>query len=92
MQRRFRVRLHGLRWYLNPANDLYDSTTDPTINAHALELFYQDKEMWKPFTWTHPHIGELTVRFAAPVSVPAASPNSDGRILEPLEITLVEGP
>jgi hypothetical protein len=91
MQRRFRVRLHGLKWYLNDVDDTYDSTTDPTHNARAVELFYEAHEMWNPFTWTHPHLGSLTVRFAAPVNVPAAPPGGDG-LLEPLEVTLVEGP
>src|SRR5690349_10079172 len=88
MQRRFRVNLHGLRWYLNN-DDTYDSTTNPTFNARALELFYEAHEQWKTFEWDHPHFGTMEVKFAAPVNVPAAPKGNDG-MLEPLEITLVE--
>lgn len=88
MQRRFRVRLHGLRWYLN-TDDTYDATTNPTFNARALELFYEEHEQWKTFQWNHPHLGLLQVKFAAPVNVPAAPAGNDG-MLEALEINLVE--
>jgi hypothetical protein len=89
-QRRFKVTLHGMKWFLNSATGVYDSTTTPTINARALELFYQAHEGWDPFLWQHPHIATpLTVRFGAPVVVPEALPNSGGRCA-PLEINLIE--
>lgn len=88
IQRAFRVRLHGLRWYLN-TDGTYDKTTNPTINAAALEEFYSTYEQWAPFTWVHPHLGLLTVKFNAPLAVPAGQVNAGG-LLEPLEIMLVE--
>src|SRR5687767_11090127 len=87
-QRKFRVKLFGLKWFLDEATEQYDAVTSPDINARALELFYEEHETWKPFLWTHPHLGELTVRFASAVEVPPAPPNSGG-LLEPLEITLI---
>lgn len=87
-QRKFRVKLFGLRWFLDDIDDTYDDDTLPTINARALEEFYARHETWAPFNWTHPHLGPLVVRFAAPVTVPAATANSGG-LLEPLEITLI---
>lgn len=90
MQRKFRVKLFGLRWYL-ASDDTYDTTTDPTHNAKLLEDFYFDHEMWDTFTWDHPHLGTLTVRFAEPVTVPPGIENGNGW-LEPLEIVLAEGP
>ena len=87
-QRKFKVVLHGLRWYVNPTTGLYDSTTNPSINARALELFYEDHETWNPFTWVHPHLGSMTCRFSDTVSVPEGIPNSNG-LLNPLEITLI---
>lgn len=88
-QRKFKLTLHGLRWFLN-ANGTYDETTSATSNARVLEKFYQTNGTWDTFTWAHPHLGvTLTCRFASPVTVPAALVNSNG-ILEPLEITLVE--
>jgi hypothetical protein len=68
---------------------LYNSTTDPQRNARALELFYDTHEQWDPFVYTHPHLGRLWVRFAAPVNVPAAAPNSGG-LIEAFEIELVD--
>lgn len=88
-QRKFKVTLHGLSWYLNAATNLYDSTTNPTKNARALELFYQTHQTWKSFNWTHPHLGLLVCKFAQKVEVPAAIPDSGG-FIEPLTITLVE--
>lgn len=86
-QKKFRVMLHGLRWYLQ-SNGLFDTTTDLTHNARVLELFYEQNGTWDSFTWAHQHLGSLTVRFAAPVVVPAALPNSGG-LIDPVEITLV---
>lgn len=88
MQRRFRLVVHGLRWYLN-TDDTYDATTNPTINARALENFYSAHEMWDPFIFPHPHLGNLVVKFAAPLNVPAGQKDGGG-LLEPLEIMLVE--
>lgn len=87
-QRKFKVTLHGLRWFLDPDTDLYDSFTEPDINAHNLELFYSRHETWNPFNWTHPHLGPLVVRFAAPVSVPKGKENSGG-FIDAFEITLI---
>lgn len=87
-RRKFKITLHGLTWYLLP-NGLYDEVTDPTHNARLLEKFYQAHEKWREFDWTHPHIGMLVVKFAAPVNVPAAIPNSGG-LVSALEVTLIE--
>lgn len=86
-QAKWKVMLYGLRWYLQ-SNGTFDSTTDPTHNARALEIFYQNNQTWDSFTWSHPHIGSLTVRFAAPVVIPAAEPNSGG-LIAPVEINLI---
>lgn len=86
-QKKFRVMLHGLRWYLN--NDgTYDATTEVTTNAKALEEFYEAHETWRPFNWVHPHLGSIVCRFAAPVNIGAAISNSGG-FLDPVEITLI---
>lgn len=86
-QRRFKLTLYGLQWYLAP-NGLYDATTNVNFNAHALELFYRDHEIWRPFDWTHPHFGPMVCKFDAPVIVPAAMPNSNG-LIESMEIQMV---
>lgn len=83
----FRINLYGLEWYIDPATGLYDSTTDPTHNARALELFYQTHELWAPFNWTHPHLGPMVVRFKSPVEIPAGQ--ATGVIEKPVEIMLI---
>lgn len=88
-QRRFRVRLHGLKWYLDPATDVYEPDIDPPFNARRLEEFYEEHQTWKPFDFYHPHLGLLTVKFAAPVMVPAA-PVGSGGWLDAVEVTLAE--
>ena len=88
-QRRFRLQLYGLRWYLD-ANDLFDYATNPQFNANALERFYAEHLTWKPFDYQHPHIaGLISCRFAAAVQVPKGVVNSGGEI-EVVEVTLVE--
>lgn len=89
-QRKFRVKLFGLRWYLDTAGSLseYNTTTDPLHNAARLEEFYSQHEMWLPFDYTHPHRGPMLCRFATPLIVPEGIPNSGG-LIEPLEVTLI---
>lgn len=88
-QRQFKLTLNGLHWYLTGTGG-YDAATNPGFNARRLELFYEEHENWKTFTYTHPHLGEtIECRFANVVNVPKALPNSGG-FIEPLEVTLVE--
>lgn len=88
-QKRFKVTLHGLRWYTD-GNGYYDATTNANFNARALELFYESHQTWSPFFWTHQHLGStpLLVRFMSQLIVPAA-PAGSGGWLDPLEMTLV---
>lgn len=87
-QRKFRVTLHGLRWYLNP-NGTFDTATNPSVNARLLELFYQANQTWDNFSWSHPHLGAIQVRFGEPVAVPPGR-DSSGGLVEELEVVLVE--
>ena len=86
--RKFKVKLQGLRWYLQ-SGGYYDKDTNPAYNAHRLEKFYQRHQQYKPFRWFHQHLGLIEVRFAAPVELPAGIENSGG-LLEAYEITLIE--
>lgn len=90
-QRKFKVMLHGLHWYLNSADSRYDVVTDPDNNARLLELFYEEHEMWKPFLWVHPHLNyePIECRFQSPVNVPAGLSNSNG-LIQAFEINFVE--
>jgi hypothetical protein len=88
LQRKFKVTLVGLRWYLNTAGTALDVTTDPTLNAGRLEQFFQTNRLWDNFTYAHEYLGNMTCRFATPVLVPKALPDSAGRIGS-LEVTLV---
>ena len=85
LQRKFKVTLSGLVWYLGSG---LDTTTDPSHNAGRLEQFYQANRLWDSFTYTHEFYGDLTCRFAAQVLIPKALPDSGG-LLVPLEITLI---
>ena len=84
---RYKIQLHGLKWYLDPITGLYDSLSNPTYNARALELFYQANRMWDSFAWTHPHLGLLQVQFAEKLNIPAAPANGGGN-LAPVEVQL----
>lgn len=86
-QKSFSVKLGGLRWYLN-ADGSYDAATNALFNARRLELFYETHGTWDTFTWQHPHLGLLTVRFKEPVEVPEGIPNSGG-LVDAFDIQLV---
>lgn len=89
-QRRFKVVLHGLRWYLNGTTGYFDTTTAPTLNARLLEEFYSRHETWQEFNWYHPHLNTtFLVKFANPVIVPPGAVNSGG-FIEPLEVMFIE--
>lgn len=87
-QRKMKITLHGLRWYLDEDTGLYDTTTNPEFNARVLEKFYEVHETWSPFLIEHQHFGTMTVRFASPLTVPAGDMNSGGRI-KPVEVMLI---
>lgn len=87
-QRRFRLKLYGLRWYLDPVTDFYDATINPNFNANNLEQFYSRHQTWNPFSFTHPHLGALTVRFAQAVQVPPSPEGSNGW-LEAVEVMMI---
>lgn len=87
-QRRFKVTLHGLRWYLN-SDGSFDTWTNVTGNARSLELFYQANGVWDNFYWTHPHLGTLRCRFSSPLQLPPGVPGSNG-LLEAVEVNLIE--
>jgi hypothetical protein len=88
-QRRFRITLYGLKWFLDPETDEYDIVEEPEFNARLLELFYQAHETWNPFIFPHPHLGDIVVRFLSPVSVPKGIKDGGG-LIDAFEITLVE--
>ena len=86
--KQFKVMLYGLKWYLN-TDGTFDSTTDPTHNARALELFYQANRSWDNFTWVHPHLGTQQVRFSQKLNIPAGMRNAGGN-LGPVEVNFVQ--
>jgi len=87
-QKRFSVMLHGLRWYTNKTTGLFDTATNPTVNARVLEMFYEAHQNWDPFLWTHPHLGQLTCRFNTAVQIPPGKENSGG-FIDAFEIQLI---
>jgi len=87
-QRKIKLTLYGLRWYLDSTTGRYDYTTNAKFNARALERFYEAHETWSPFTLPHQHFGDMTVRFASPLTVPAAIANSGG-FIAPVEVNFI---
>ena len=87
-RRKFKLTVSGMRWIMNSTQDALDVATNPTLNAGRLLQFWQDNLMWDTFTYDHEYLGTITCRFAAPVSVPKAIPNSNGLVPD-FDITLV---
>lgn len=81
----FKVTLHGLRWRMG--SGVLDVTTEPTLNAGRLRAFYIQNRMSGTFQLAHEYLGNITCRFAKPVSIPAAIPNSNG-LIDAFEVTL----
>lgn len=87
-QKKFKVTLYGMHWYLDPLTDLFDLTMKPTLNARLLELFYERNGVWNPFNWHHPHLGDLVVKFDSAVTIPEAQSNSGG-LIDKFDVTMV---
>ncbi len=81
----FKVTLHGLRWIMG--SGVLNVTTEPERNAGRLRAFYIENRMNGTFTLNHEYLGAITCRFAKPVSIPAAIPNSNG-LIDAFEVTL----
>lgn len=71
-------------WYLS-----LSSRTPAHLSLTLLEKFYQDVGMYKPFKYIHPIYGKLTVRFAAPLNIPAPTPGGRGSV-QGLTLQLIE--
>lgn len=83
----FKVTLHGLKWFLQ-ANDLYDNTSSPTVNARRFEEFVKTNGLWDNFVFPHPHLGSINCRFKVLPLIPRAEPNSNG-LIPAFEVELV---
>lgn len=86
--RKFRLTLHGMRWYLQ-GNGLFDVTTNPSFNARRLEAFYEANGTWDNFAYAHPHFGTMQCRFASAVSIPEGLPNSGG-LIDGFQVELIQ--
>ncbi|MBC2806655.1 hypothetical protein ACCS91_33470 [Rhizobium ruizarguesonis] len=64
-----------MKFFTDGAGQVED-TTQPKINIHRLELFYNRHRLWKRFTLPLPGHGSLSVRFAKPLEYAVAK---DGR-------------
>jgi len=75
---KFKLSLSGMRWVLAGAQ--LDISTDAPINAGRLLMFYRENRKYGKFFYDHEFLGTLECRFAEPVQIPAALPNSNGLI------------
>ena len=75
-----------MRWYIS--NGALDVTTNPTLNAGRLLTFYQTNRRFGTFTYAHEYLGTITCRFAEPLTVPEALPNSAG-LIDTIEVNLI---
>jgi len=68
-QRIFKLKFNALK-YFTYSNGTIDRTFMPALNMGALELFYQQHEMWKDFIYPHPVYGNVVAKFHRPLVVP----------------------
>lgn len=87
-RRKFTLTISGMHWRLNEAKTQLDMDIDPLHNAGRLLEFYQKNRRWDTFQYPHEYLGLILCRFAEPLSIPAALPNSSGLIAD-FQTTLV---
>lgn len=87
-RRKFRLVMSGMHWRMNKVQTGLDLANDPQTNAGRLMSFWLTHRKHTPFTYNHEYLGPITVRFADPVQIPKAIPNSAGLIPD-FEVMLI---
>ena len=85
---KFKLTMSGMYWHMLDGQTGLDLYRDPQHNAGLLLEFYRQNRRWDTFSYPHEFYGNMLCRFAAPVQIPKAIPNSNGLITD-FEITLV---
>lgn len=83
----FKLTMGGMRW--RKSGGSLDVSTDPLLNAGRLLFFYKQNRRHGVFTYAHEYLGTINCRFAAPVVIPKALPNSNGLIAD-FELSLIQ--
>jgi hypothetical protein len=92
MQRTFILSFTAMVLYPVPGSpDVVSATVNATKNMRALEVFYEAHETWDPFTYPHPVLGNVVVKFAQPLASPKPIEGGMGAT-EGFEIQLKEQP
>lgn len=89
-QRVFVLTFPTMQYYL-ASNGTVDTTTNPQINYRVLQLFYEKQRLYQTFTYPHPVLGNIVVRFAEPLQDPEGIPGGNGAVKQ-FEIKLKEQP
>lgn len=76
---------------LTDLNGQLSPLISPEINLLALERFYQDHRMAKPFVYDHPLFGWVRCRFGEPLKIPQGIAGGGGSV-ESFSTKLVEEP
>lgn len=66
-----------------------DKTKQYGINMAALEAFYNEHKLYKPFIYPHPVYGNIEARFMDPLKIPEGIVGGNGA-LEDFNLTLIE--
>lgn len=88
LQRKYNLNVMGMIYYQNVDNT-FDVATNPLQNMGRLIQFYETHRMASKFIFPHPALGNINVRFAAPLIVPTALVGGTGALPD-ITITLIE--
>ena len=88
-QRRFTLSFEGMGWVLDSLGNV-DVTSNSDFNVAALIEFYKAVQLYGAFTFQHPMDGQLLVRFAKPLDVPAVMKGAPFNTVHPFQVDLVE--
>ncbi len=89
-QRTFILNFAAMKYY-HDANGNVVNNVNTTTNYKTFQEFYETHGTWTSFTYPHPIHGNLTVRFAAPLTDPEGIEGGMG-VTKPFEIQLKEQP
>lgn len=90
-QKIFTLTFTGLKYYVDDAGELDDTTDANTKNMLTLQLFYESVRTYAKFNFYHPVYGLLVCQFNKPLLIPKGISGGFGA-LEDFTVELLEIP
>lgn len=86
---KLQLKFTGYKFYLKEDKTIDYETNKNINNLGTLYKFYTEKRQNKIFSYDHPLLGLINVRFENPLNIPAGVKNGNG-LVEDFEVTLIQ--